>query len=90
MRTTKELLQLMINEIETGSRCNYGLCMVISHVPNVTIEEVQHIRNYIKTNRPSKYSSFSAYFSRNSTYYWRLNNPTPRIDWIKKHIKINQ
>jgi hypothetical protein len=57
------------------------LCKIIS------TEEGFHLKNYIRNNRPSKYSSFESFIHRDCNYYWGSGNHIPRIKWIKQHIK---
>ena len=87
MRTIKELLQVMLDnkgEFECGL-CNW--VTKIFHKGKIDIDEYDLLTCYIEENRPSKWSSLSAYLSRNSCYYWKKGDIKPRLKWIKKHIK---
>jgi hypothetical protein len=87
MRTTKELLEVMLKyqDFYDAGLCAWvnslHLCKIIS------TEEGFHLKRYIKNNRPNKYSSFECFIHRDSAYYWEMVNLAPRIKWIKKHIK---
>lgn len=87
MRTTKQLLELMLqnkNLFLNGLCCwavNLHASCIISNI------EYDKLRMYIERNRPSKYSSVDAYIHSNSVYYWKMNKIEPRIKWIKKQIK---
>lgn len=88
MRSTKELLEVMLNNKKEFTA---GLCLWASrlyHSDIITHEEYIELRLFIKANRPSKYSSIAAYKSRNSGYYWEDGVIKYRVEWIKKHIKI--
>lgn len=89
MRTIKQLLQLML---DNKHLFKYGLCAWSRRIGDKNIisddEDVLLIR-YIEKNRPSKFSSIEAYKSKDSVFYWEKENITPRIKWIKKHIKKN-
>jgi hypothetical protein len=85
-RDIKELLQLMLdnqNLFKTGlchwNNYLYWNCLITSH-------EYFILRNYIENNRPSMFSSIDAFLSKNSIFYWKNKNITPRIKWLKKHI----
>jgi hypothetical protein len=87
MRTTKELLEVML---EYQDFYDTGLCAWVNSLhlcKIISTEEGFHLKNYIRNNRPSKYSSFESFKQRNYLYYWENGNLAPRIKWIKKHIK---
>lgn len=89
MRNIKELLELMLKN-EQGyfsGLCNWVSNLYLSKIIN--LEEKIRLINYINNNRPSKWSSLSAFKSRNTRFYWEYKNIKPRIKWIKKHIKLN-
>lgn len=87
MRTEKELLQLMLCHQE---KFYGGLCLWI-HILDfsgvITYDECYVLLDYIDHNRPSKFSSLSAYKNRNKNYYWNKGDIAPRIKWIKKQIE---
>jgi len=87
MRTGKELLQLML---ENKNRFETGLCYwVITLYSRAIINknEYELIKYYIKNNRPSMFSSLSAFKNIRSNYYWEKGDITPRIKWINKQIE---
>lgn len=89
MRSIKELLELML---ENEQAYFYGLCHWVNNLyicKIINFEERRKLITYINNNRPSKWSSFSAFISRDSRFYWESKKIKPRIKWIKKHIKLN-
>jgi hypothetical protein len=82
MRTTKELLQIMLANI---NKLKGGLCGLVWTLRNDRIfdsnEEIRML-SYIDTHRPINYSYFLRY-----SYYWRKEKSKPRIRWLKKQIK---
>jgi len=88
-RTIKELLELML---EHKKHFKDGLCNWIAQLNNehiITTDEYWLLKKYINKNRPI-YKRYNPYmlFNNNYGYYWIENFITPRISWIKKHIKI--
>jgi hypothetical protein len=89
MRTTKELLELML---ERQDKFRLGLCIWNQELRLCNIissHEYSHLKNYIRNNKPSIFSSWdcfnqSFYATR---FYWKSSNINPRIKWIKQHIK---
>lgn len=83
----KEILKLMLLN---NHLLEFGLCFCASQL-NVdhllSDEDLNMILEYIKINRPSKYSGFDAFFYRHSNFYWAPGNASPRTKWIEKHIK---
>jgi hypothetical protein len=92
MRSIKELLEVMLEHQDKfrDGLCMWGLKLLTSNI--VTQNEYRVILNYIKGNKPKWYSSTSTFYEvfSQSAYYWECNNIEPRIEWIKKHIKLNQ
>ena len=89
MRTIKELLQIMLDrqDLFPAGLCSWAINM--HHFDIITYEERIALMSYIRANRPSKYSSISAFIHKDSLFYWSYNDISPRIKWIKKHIKLN-
>lgn len=93
MRTIKQLLEVMLEHQELFEN---GLCAWsrnLTYEQIITIDERIIIWTYIRENKPSKYSSWSAYKEQTNQsrmgYYWKYKDITPRIKWLKKHIKRN-
>ena len=91
-RSIKELLAVML---DYQDYFRYGLCFWTNNLSEfglITREESYRLRKYIDNNRPKWYSSFSAFVTAiyPSGYYWKEGDIKPRIEWIKKHIKLNQ
>ena len=90
MRTIKELLIVMLDyqdKFKTGL-CHWTSSLLLLNV--ISCDECTILDDYIGVNRPKRYSSYSAFKSRNSLYYWISTHKAPRIRWIKKHIKLNK
>lgn len=89
MRTTKELLKVVLNNINmiTG-----GLCGIVNELYNIDIisfEESKKLLEYIKDNRPQKGSRLYQYRSPITiAWYWTICAKEPRIRWLKYHIRI--
>jgi hypothetical protein len=90
MRTIKELLQVMLEnkDLFFSGLCSWATNLVMRC--KITDDEYDELLFYIKNNRPSKYSSLSAFLCQDSEHYWSFGKISPRIKWIKKHIKRNQ
>jgi len=89
MRTTKELLELML---ERQDKFRLGLCIWNQELKLCNIissHEYSHLKNYIRNNKPSRFSSWDyfKYSFSGSRFYWEASEIKPRIKWIKKHIK---
>jgi hypothetical protein len=86
-RTIKELLQLMLEhqELFESGLCNWKNELCFKSL--MTIDEYVSLGFFIAKNRPSKYSSISAYKNRHFAHYWKSGDIKPRIKWIKKHIE---
>ena len=90
MRTIKQLLGVMLEhqELFRTGLCTWSSNLYIKRY--ISREEGSLLYNYIKENRPSAFSSWDAFTHRqNKDWYWKSINITPRIKWIKKHIKRN-
>jgi hypothetical protein len=86
-RTEKELLEVMLSNIHLFYK---GLCYSndkLRHHNLITSEEHDVIRKYIKNNRPSKFSSWNAFWNSSNLFYWSPDNIEHRIKWLKHHIK---
>ena len=89
MRTTKELLEVML---EHQDKFRLGLCIWTQELRLyriISFSECVHLKDYIKNNRPSTFSSWDyfKYSFSGSRFYWEASEIKPRIKWIKKHIK---
>jgi hypothetical protein len=79
MRTTKELLELML---EKHHVFGMGLCACASRLwysDVITWEELEGLRHYLKMNKP---------IDAGIMYWWELGEIQPRIDWINEQIKL--
>lgn len=87
MRSVKELLELML---ERQDKFSSGLCNLVFSLlvdEEITRKEYYLIRHYIQDNKPSIFSSLSAFKSIGSGNYWKRGDIAPRIKWIKKQIE---
>jgi len=86
MKTTKQLLQLMLD----NQQCfNGGLCYWAAwmhHCELITENEFDTLLSYISDNRPSTFSSIPAFKNLDSAYYWKYGDIKPRVKWLEKQI----
>jgi hypothetical protein len=87
MRSIKELFHLMLDNQEEYNTSICGWIYNLNSQSKITSDEYRRLHYYIKSNRPSKFSSLSAFKSRKSSYYWPKNDIKPRLRWIIKQIK---
>jgi len=86
-RTEKELLELMLVNIHLLAG---GLCYLNDQLYcRGLLNDAEHsiVHRYIKHNRPSAFSSLNALVCCDSDWYWPKGKVTPRVKWLKKHIK---
>jgi hypothetical protein len=82
MRTTKELLEIVLARIDL---LQSGLCNLISILHDygeINIEEHTILKEYFDINQ---YPSTTWY----RPYWWSSGVKEPRIDWLKLHIEKN-
>jgi len=83
----KRLLEMLLIELEAGNM-NKDLCSTVRnmHVFHglFTSQEEEDLRVYIKDNRPEPIGD-----ENNYGWYWPPYLLEPRIEFIKKHIKLN-
>jgi hypothetical protein len=91
MRTIKQLLEVMLEhqELFRSGLCHWNSLLYNNDI--ITFSEKQNLSEYIRGNKASKYSSWSAFReqSKDFGFYWEIGYIKPRIKWIKKHIKKN-
>jgi hypothetical protein len=88
MRTTKELLELMLKNRNRHLR--FGLCVVASDLYNmmvITDEEYLILQKYIDENQPRNLYNWFGLI--HTSFYWKPGDRKPRIKWLKKHIEKN-
>jgi hypothetical protein len=87
MRTEKELLKLMLWNQENFVKglCGWIFSLNCSNI--ITNYELNLLMDYIDHNRPSMFSSLSAFKNRRGGYYWNKGDIKPRIKWINKQIE---
>ena len=81
MRTTKELLVIMLENINNG-RFQYGLCGLVDRLFNYNIiggEEYNRLMTIIQENRPK-----STY---DGEWYWKPGIKKPRVNWLNTQIE---
>lgn len=90
MRTIQELLETLLKNRNLFER---GLCKWVNnlYIKNiVTVDEYRILNKFINHNQPAKYISLVDFMYREmrwSNYYWKCSKISPRISWIKHHIK---
>jgi hypothetical protein len=87
VRTEKELLEVMLANIV---RLRSGLCSLNSELHRwgiITVDEHAIISKYIRYNRPSIFSSWSAFWNAGGHFYWTPDEVEHRVKWLKQHIK---
>lgn len=72
-------------EFRTGL-CRWAKWLYYSDI--ITYQEYVKLRSFIEANRPSKYSSLSAYAYKNDDFYWTPGVIKHRVKWIKQQIKL--
>ena len=99
MRTTKELLQLTLDELNKLHKIPKakrkfkltGLCGFIMFYLNeelITDKEMIILSEFIDNNRPKKpIKNFYGTFDHEIGYYWPTGKWKPRKKWLEKHIK---
>lgn len=96
MRSINELLKVMLSRPDlfvskTNGRGAHGLCNWVTELLYdgiITVDESWVLREYIRNNRPSKYSSLAAFVYSGNDFYWPSGVLKPRVKWLKKHIKL--
>lgn len=87
IRTNKELLQVMLNNISIMKN-EYtidGLCILVNYLYNVNLinyKEKQKLLNYLKKYLPEKIKS-----GTNQDYCWKPGLIKPRIKWLEEQIQ---
>jgi hypothetical protein len=80
MRTTKELLQIMLNNqnLFDGGLCRWAFNLWENR--NINYNELNQLNNYISTHPTLR--------GINRAYYWECGKIKPRIEWLKNHIQL--
>lgn len=85
MRTTKEILQMVLERIEGKSGIDEGICQEIAFLyfeKKITRLDFEFSREYVMDNIPD-------YWIREyvkSPYGWPVGAFAPRVEWLKEHI----
>lgn len=77
-------------EPEQSGSIPFGLCLVIKKMHDngdISLSENIKLTYYLKEHRPKSLFNNDNLISVNR-FYWLPGNWTPRIKWIKKHIKL--
>lgn len=90
MRTTKELLTILLGEYEksilpSGKSQSSGLCCLLANLYDkriISSEEYDILFLYISYNRP--------FYKKQNSYGWKPYLTKARIKWLKKHIELNK
>ena len=89
MRTIKELLIIMKDNIEL---LQTGLCYLTTMLSDrniITSDERERIVDYIYDNRPSEKSKLYG-GPDHGLYYWEQGDLENRLRWLNYHIKKNK
>jgi len=84
----RRVLKVMLSKQELFRQ---GLCAWVYEVyahKHITYDERKILEAYIKENRPSKWSSFSAWLHEHDNFYWKCGEMKPREKWVKCHIEL--
>jgi hypothetical protein len=82
MRTTKELLTIMLENIDKVKV--RGLCGVVANLTMIGIitnGEHEILMDYIVNHRP-----INLHYMVNNVFYWKPGKKKPRVRWLKRHI----
>jgi hypothetical protein len=85
MRTTKELLAVMLESINKTKTGLCGLCLKLYQVDIINHLEYEELLRYIKEHRP-----FNLHYMIGNPYYWGKGKLKPRKRWLKRHIRRNE
>ena len=84
MRTNKELLELLLNNMNIFATNNLGgLCTLafsLYVIDVITHKELTKVRKYIINNKPKGWYEFRP-------FYWYRGEVTSRAEFLMKHIK---
>lgn len=89
MRTTKELLEIMLKHKDLFKTGLCFLALTLFSRDIITYQEYITLSSYIRHNRPD-YFSWTNYvkgYDKRRGYYFPSGKIKPRIYWIKTHIK---
>lgn len=82
MRTIKELLQLMLDNVDVIKDREKGLCYVINYLFGnqiINSNEQDILDVYINDNKP--------WYKTLHIFWWKPGDIAPRKRWLEKHIK---
>ena len=86
MRTTKELLEVMLGNID---KLEGGLCTLafdLSYAYGLfSMEELFVVAHYMQNNLPEK--TFSWRYGETPRFSFPFDEKQPRIDWLKQQIE---
>jgi len=84
MRNIKELLQVMLSNINKINSWNDGMCILAVKLLGeqiITNDEYNCLLKHIKSNPPKN--------RYDNSYFFEPGQIQPRIEWLEKHIKLN-
>ena len=91
-RNIKILLLYLFNRINWVKDFEHGLCYHVfwlcedNEINNI---ECSLLLEYIRHNRPKWYQRGYSFWWSASNFYWKPNERSPRVKWLKHHIKKN-
>lgn len=88
MRTNKELLKLMLDNIDSFE---LGLCQlanILRYGGDMTMVEYESVMYYIYYNRPTIKSKLADKSRLDAAYFWPVGIKEPRERWLKYHVRV--
>ena len=92
MRNIKELLEIVLEYIETTTDQYHGLCLASIRCQiesKISVYQKNVLLGYIKNNRPKIFQKGFSFGNIGHAYYWEVGDKAPRIKWLKQHIEKN-
>ena len=89
MRSIKELLELMLNNINKLKTGLCGLAAILQLDGIISSAEYVILYKYFKCNQPLYFINLVRKNKTKHDYYWKIGNIPYRIKYLKKHIKLN-
>jgi hypothetical protein len=94
MRTTKELLSLLLGFVESNPNINFGLyifglcnfCRTMRNSKLISFDEFENLLSFIQNHRPSPKDDLYEHGFGDTEFYWNPWKIEPRINWIKYWI----
>jgi hypothetical protein len=82
MRTTKELLEIMLKNMSMFKNGLCGLVWALYRENIISAHEYYTLKDVISKGRPKR--------TFDDEWYWKPGNKKPRVNWINKQIEIQK